>query len=131
MTSAHEYGAFAWRPSRNVFTLSDLDRRSSTHSQDSRTSKRDSSRTVSIAKPCIERHPKCPMVEHTALWVCLGVAAALSACLLLASGCYSMPTIIAALIIQSILIVASITCLIINYRKEIASLFCGKNEQLC
>ncbi|MEF9497171.1 hypothetical protein [Chlamydia sp. 04-14] len=127
MTKAHGYGAFAGRPNKNVFTLSDLNHRDSANSRDSEISGRTTGRTVSIARPCVDRYPTCPMVQHTALWVILGVITALSACLLLASGCLSMPTIIAALIIQIVLIVVSVTCLIIKYKKEITSKFCGEN----
>ncbi|QVE49016.1 hypothetical protein SBV42_04490 [Chlamydia crocodili] len=127
MTTAHGYGAFAGRPSRNVFTLSDLNNQGSTDSHDSETSGRTTGRTVSIARPCVDRHPTCPMIQHTALWVILGLTAALSTCLLLASGCLSIPAIIGALIIQIVLIVVSIACLIIKYRKEITSKFCGQD----
>ncbi|SYX08957.1 hypothetical protein C834K_0499 [Chlamydia poikilotherma] len=124
MTAAHGYGAFAGRSSRNVFTLDDFKKRD----PDAPTTSRGTTgRTVSIARPCVDRHPTCPMVQHTALWVILGLTAALSACLLLASGCLSMPTIIVALIIQIVLIIISITCLIIKYRKEITSKFCGQD----
>ncbi|WP_375793373.1 hypothetical protein O1W69_04540 [Chlamydia sp. 12-01] len=124
MTAAHGYGAFAGRPSRNVFTINDLDHKDSTDSHSRETSKR----TVSIGRPWIERYPTCPMVQHTALWVILGLAATLSTCLLLASGYCSIPTIIAVLVIQIALIVVSITCLIIKHKREISSKLCGQDQ---
>ncbi|QXE27118.1 hypothetical protein [Chlamydia buteonis] len=111
MTSAHAFGAFSGRANRNVFTLSDFKSSDSTRYQRPRTSQD----PVSITRPHIDRHPKCHMIQHTALWVTLGVVSLFSISLLLTSGYCATPTILVALIVQIILTIVSIACLIIKY----------------
>lgn len=112
MTSAHEFGAFSGRASRNVFTLNDFKGSDSTRYQKPRISQD----TVSVARPYMNRHPKGRTIQHTALWVTLGVVSMCSTSLLFASGYYATPTILVALILQiTLTIVSIIACLIIHY----------------
>ncbi|WP_349821385.1 hypothetical protein ABCH17_00010 [Chlamydia abortus] len=111
MTSAHEFGAFSGRANRNVFTLNDFKGSDSTRYQKPRISQD----TVSVARPYTDRHPKGLTIQHTALWVTLGVVSMCSTSLLFASGYYATPTILVALILQITLTIVSIACLIIHY----------------
>ncbi|AEG85521.1 hypothetical protein [Chlamydia psittaci] len=111
MISAHAFGAFSGRANRNVFTLSDFKSSDSTRDQRPRISQD----TVSRTSPRMDRQPKCRMIQHTALWVTLGVVSICSMSLLLTSGYYATPTILVALILQIILTLVSMACLMINY----------------
>ncbi|WP_348664020.1 hypothetical protein [Chlamydia vaughanii] len=110
MVKPHDYGAFSNHSGRNVFTIQDLETTGSRrdHPRGSRvvTRQPQAYSTGYLVETRIEI-PKCSLIQEISFWSILCVIGIISAALIIGSSAYTAPAILAALILQIIIVIAA------------------------